>query len=524
MPKIAFSLLLAGAALLAGGVSGQAAALAVPNHSFEQPATEFASPVLSAWQKTPKPDWYPENPETPERHWINQTGAFKNTAADDPAHKDNIDGQQALFLVSVPTVGIFQDYDSVDLLNPVPTRAFDERFEIGKSYALTVGIIGGGGGMPVGASLMLALYYRDAQNNQVPVASTTVVHGTETFPTTTHFVDFTAAVPPVKAGDAWAGQRMGILLVSTTAQDKVGGYWDIDNVRLTSAVSQPTVPNHSFELPPTDFASPVLASWQKTPKPDWYPENPETPERHWINQTGAFKNTPVGDAAHKDNIDGNQALFLVSVPTVGIFQDYDSVDILNPVPTHAFDAKFEVGRAPRLTVGVIGGGGGMPLGATMMMALYYRDAAGQQVPVASTTIAHSTEAFPNLTHFVDFTAEAPVVAAADPWAGKSIGILLVSTTAQDKIGGYWDLDNVRLTFVEEPASPLALAYARVGSDLRISWATEAGMRYQLKVSTGLSAWNDVETAVAGTGGEVAKLVPLGANPHAFFSVVAAPEP
>ena len=89
--------------------------------------------------------------------------------------------------------------------------------------------------MTNGASLMLGLYYRDASRNQVVVAATNIVYSTALFPDNTNFIDFSAQLDTVQAGDAWAGQHIGILLLSTVGFDLMGGYWDLDNVRLTSA-------------------------------------------------------------------------------------------------------------------------------------------------------------------------------------------------------------------------------------------------------------------------------------------------
>jgi hypothetical protein len=44
-------------------------------------------------------------------------------------------------------------------------------------------------------------------------------------------------VPTVTAGDAWVGQHIGIQLLSTVSPELIGGYWDLDNVRLSSTVT-----------------------------------------------------------------------------------------------------------------------------------------------------------------------------------------------------------------------------------------------------------------------------------------------
>ncbi len=70
--------------------------------------------------------------------------------------------------------------------------------------------------------------------------------------------------------------------------------------------------------------------------------------------------------------------------------------------------------------------------------------------VAATNIVYSSALFPNTTNFIDFSAQLHTVQAGDPWAGRHIGILLLSTVGFDLVGGYWDLDNVRLTSASAP--------------------------------------------------------------------------
>ena len=82
----------------------------------------------------------------------------------------------------------------------------------------------------------ISLYYLDASSNKVTVAATSITNNLIDFPTTTHLVDRRVAVPTVKAGDVWAGQNIGIQMLSTVSTNLQGGYWDLDNVRLSSQV------------------------------------------------------------------------------------------------------------------------------------------------------------------------------------------------------------------------------------------------------------------------------------------------
>jgi hypothetical protein len=232
-------LLAAVVSLAAGHGSLRGQTITVPNGSFESPVTLFVTNQVDSWQKTPKPFWYDESGGY---LWDQLTGLFTNTSPTNSDHIDNCDGAQAIYVFAVPQVGFLQDYDSIDSTHTTPTHDFDVRFEVGNSYRLIVGVIGGAFGMTNGASLELSLYYRDGLSNQVTVAATNIVYTPTAFPTTTHFVDCEVRTPPVKAGDPWAGQHLGIQVLSTVDPALVGGYWDLDHVRLV-AVSEPVLLN-----------------------------------------------------------------------------------------------------------------------------------------------------------------------------------------------------------------------------------------------------------------------------------------
>jgi len=212
----------------------------IPNGSFESPATTYASPFMDSWQKTARPVWYDDSGGF---LWTQLAGQFTNTPPGAADHIDNCDGGQAAWMFVVPEVGIFQDYDH-------PTNhAFNARYEIGKSYHLTVGIIGGAQVLQVnGATFEMALYYRESASIIIVVAATTVTNLPTVFSNKTHFIDFSAHSGFVKASDPWAGQNIGVrLLSSITDTNLEGGYWDVDNVRLTStrapALSNPVWTN-----------------------------------------------------------------------------------------------------------------------------------------------------------------------------------------------------------------------------------------------------------------------------------------
>ncbi len=231
------------------------------------------------------------------------------------------------------------------------------------------------------------------------------------------------------------------------------------------------VPNGSFESPPTSFAWPYVDAWQQTPGP----EN---------QQSGVFLNTPPGDPSHIDNCDGSQAAFLlVATNQDALLQDYDSTNYASSTPTHAFDAKYEVGKSYTLTVGLIGGGGNMVSGAAIELSLYYRDAQGNLTNVVATNITYTPDLFPSHTHFVDFQARVPTVSASDSWAGRHVGVQLLSVVSPGLEGGYWDVDNVRLFSAGPPA---LLAPAWTNGQFSFTLESEPGLRFEVLATTNLA--------------------------------------
>ena len=465
----------------------------VPNWSFESPQTPFADPRIDAWQKAPKPFWYTNDDNGPYA-WNNGMGQFLNTSNGSPNRIDNMDGLQGAYLFGLPGVGLFQDVNSLSGTNTLPAHDFDARFVAGRSYTLTVGLLGGGGGMSNGATFQISLYYRDAASNMVTVGAMTITNSPAVFPTNTHLTDFVVRIPTVKTNDAWADKNIGIQLACTVGFDLLGGYWDLDNVRLVETI----VPNGSFETPETPFADPRMDAWQKAPKPFWYTNDDNGPFG-WNNVMGQFLNSSNGSSDHIDNMEGKQAAYLFALPTVGIFQDYNSLSGTNTVPTHDFNTKFEAGKSYLLTVGVLGGGGGMSNGATFQISLYYRDAASNLVTVGSTTITNSADLFPTNTHLKDFEVVVPSVKAADAWAGKNIGIQLASTVGFDLLGGYWDVDNVRLKVFRDP---MLKGLTRIGGQSQFTLESERG-RFDILASTNIglaaSKWTTLGTVTNSTG-------------------------
>ena len=476
---------------LAGGL--RAGTLYVPNFSFESPDigtnSPYAAPVFDDWQESPQPIWY--NPaDFGGSPWADLFGTFynlpdfTNSMGTNDTYIDNCDGVQAAFLFALPEVAIFQDLDAT--------------YNVGYSYTLTVGLIGGGGGMTNGSTFELSLYYLDASNNMVTVAETTITNTESNFPTDTHLVDFQVQVPAVQATNAWAGQNIGIQLLATPDFNNPGswgGFWDLDNVRLVEGID---VPNFSFESPDigtnSPYAAPVFDSWEESPQPIWY--NPaEFGGSPWADLFGTFYNLPnftnsTGtNNTYIDNCDGVQAAFLFALPQVAIFQD--------------LDATFSVGKTYTLTVGLIGGGGGMTNGSTFQLGLYYLDASSNMDIVAATTVTNTIANFPTETHFVDFQVQVPGVRATDPWAGQNIGIQLLATPDFDNPaswGGFWDLDNVRLS---ETTALNLVSPALTNGQLQLTAQSEPGAVIQILATTDLTLpvtnWTSLATFTNTTG-------------------------
>jgi hypothetical protein len=214
------------AALLAlGGCLGavRAASIPVPNGSFESPTPPPgfpATPLVDVWQKSPQPAWF-DPATTGGITWQQLAGVFPNAAAGSPEHIDNLDGDQAAYMFTLPSVALFQELDTA--------------FQAGLSYDLKVGVLGAGG-IAEGSSFAVSLYYRDGANQPVTLAATPITYTASLFPLGKHMIDFELSLSAAQPGDAWVGRNIGIQLLSTFGTG--AGYWDLDNVRLT-AVPEP---------------------------------------------------------------------------------------------------------------------------------------------------------------------------------------------------------------------------------------------------------------------------------------------
>jgi hypothetical protein len=275
------------------------------------------------------------------------------------------------------------------------------------------------------------------------------------------------------------------------------------------------LPNASFELPTTTFVSTVINGWQKTPKPADYDESGGF---LWTQLTGIFMNTPVGATDHLDNCDAANAVWLFNVPKAGFFQDYNSFGGNDTSTSHQFNEIYKPGKAYVLTVGVNGGGGNMPAGATLLIALYYRDGGNNMVTVASTTVVNNLTNFPNHTHLTEYQVQLPVVKGTDAWCGQHVGVLFYSNVDPALQGGYWDLDNVRITALFPTVDCIV-----DGANVRIWWPSVTGHQYQVLAALGLGqTYSNYGTAQAGTGQFLSALYPYAGVPKAYFKVGVTP--
>lgn len=230
------------AALVAGTGALHADLIPVPNYSFETQSgvgQPFGVNInVDDWQKQDRPAYFPESGYN-GFYWVQTAGNFLNPASGQ-GRVLNAAGAQAEYVLSFPGAGLFQDYTATDWAGT--THAFTATYQAGKSYELTAGIFGES--VNDGAILQLSMYYRDALNSMVTVGTpNTIIYHAADFPYSAggafNLIDFSAEVPVVQAGDAWAGQHIGINVVVFSGDGT--NQWVLDNVRLTEAPEPATL-------------------------------------------------------------------------------------------------------------------------------------------------------------------------------------------------------------------------------------------------------------------------------------------
>lgn len=384
----------------------------VENASFESPVVD---PNISSTLSDVN-EWIEIDNDTTGSIY---TGVLANTIGGNWEYVNNANGNQLAFLGSELGNALEQELTAT--------------YKADCDYQLTVGLCVVIQEVFPTSTVELALYYLDG-NDLVDIVSRTIE---PMGLTSTQLEDFSLYLPMVDPNDPWVGKNIGLAVRATGTR---GGFWLMDNVRLIESPIIPVlVKNASFELPELseiDIPSVVVDSWQKPQVPLWYDESGGY---LWKQLTGVFFNDPMRPE-YIENCDGNQAVWLFVVPEVELFQDLADI--------------YEVGRTYQLTVGIFGGGGNMKDGRTIEIRLYYRDDENNRVTVGATTYTYDLD-IGHIRHFNDVRLDIPPVEEDDPLAGRNIGVQLISTLTLEEYnvedpdaglgGGYWDLDNVRLT-------------------------------------------------------------------------------
>jgi len=339
------------------------------------------------------------------------TGVFINTAEGRPDHIVNADGSQLAFLGSQLGNALEQD--------------LADTYKEGCDYRLTVAV-GVSSLFPPSTvepvdGLEVVLFYRDG-DDVVDIVGRTVEAVDMIL---TELRDVSLYLPAVQAGDAWAGMGIGVAI---RARGMAGGFWVLDNVRLIESlpISIP-IENASFEAPvvdPNGFpVVPYMDGWTEVDVDALSSTN-----------TGVFINTAEGRPDHIVNADGSQLAFLGS--QLGNALEQDLV------------ATYKEGCDYRLTVAV-GVSSLFPPSTVepvdgLEVVLFYRDGADVVDIVGQTVEAVDMI----LTKLTDVSLYLPAVEAGDAWAGMAIGVAI---RARGMAGGFWVLDNVRLS--ESQLSP-----------------------------------------------------------------------
>ena len=84
----------------------------------------------------------------------------------------------------------------------------------------------------------------------------------------------------------------------------------------------------------------------------------------------------------------------------------------------------------------------------------------------------------------------PTVRPGDAWAGKNLGVKILSTVAPNLAGGYWDIDKARIGLWRDPV----LEPGKSGSSFIVQLQSEPGLVFEILSSTNLLAAPETWTA------------------------------
>lgn len=213
--------------------AAQADAIPVANYSFEDPVTEYVTPIVSDWIEI---DTDPLSQDT---------GAFLNAPGE--SFIDNADGNQVAYLIAEEGNAFHQDLSAV--------------YEVNKRYILTadVGISFYSPPAEPNDPLILAFYYQTESSEVKDIASMSIPFERRS---STYLDQFTLDLPTVKPSYDWAGENIGIALRATGI---AGGTWIIDNIRVDKYPSTPNFTDDSI-VNLADFAM-MAADWQSCDNP-----------------------------------------------------------------------------------------------------------------------------------------------------------------------------------------------------------------------------------------------------------------
>lgn len=219
------------------------------------------------------------------------------------------------------------------------------------------------------------------------------------------------------------------------------------------------VQNATFSRPLVSLAQQASPFLQGT---GWTTSGPEMMEfppgsGYWVNiGTLVWQNPPVGTYNHVDNLVTDPTVTPAEHPDPTNFP-YQGAASLGARTGNTFSQElgstFVPGTGYTLTVGVgrnYGNAEQVPAAtAALRLALYYLDDASVRQIVTSVDIFNDAARGLSANHMLDFATPSFVVDGEDAAAGRKVGVLL---TTIGPAGGYFNVSNVRVSAVPEPAT------------------------------------------------------------------------